>query len=81
MLVSPALVKPRDTHSFFHGAEHGERQTEGHTHIERKRDRDTATERKARHVTVLGAVHEKMKKPSSRKLKVNMRSAEIFHLE
>lgn len=51
------------------------------THIERKRDRDTETERKARHVTVLGAVHEQVKKPSSRKLKVNMRSIEIFHLE
>lgn len=51
------------------------------THIERKRDRDTETERKARHVIVLGAVHEQVKKPSSRKLKVNMRSIEIFHLE
>ena len=55
------------------------RRTEGHTHTHR--DRDAETERKARHVTVLGAVHEKVKKPSSRKLKVNMRPIEIFHLE
>ena len=57
------------------------RRTEGHTLTQRKRARDAETERKARHVTVLGAVHEKVKKPSSRKLKVNMRSIEIFHLE
>ena len=56
-------------------------ETDRRTHTHTHRDRDAETERKARHVTVLGAVHEKVKKPSSRKLKVNMRSIEIFHLE
>lgn len=56
-------------------------ETDRRTHIHTQRDRDAETERKARHMTVLGAVHEKVKKPSSRKLKVNMRSIEIFHLE
>lgn len=48
-----------------------EGQPDTHTHRQR--------ESKARHMTVLGAVQKKVKKPSSKK--ANMRSLGVPHLE
>lgn len=43
--------------------------------------RDGETEGKARNVAMLGAVHKKVKKLNSKKLKVYTRSLEAFRVE